>query len=142
MEKTLRDIPDIPKKILANKKISLYKAFILHDDDEMNINVNIDILSLTIENALDQLIQTMSFDEIHALKTVNLAVLSFNKSELMDKPLIDEGDIFYDNGSISITLKDKLYDVSVKDITLVDLAYDIDPKTERKTITYLTFNEV
>ena len=137
--KTLRDVKDFPKNLLRSKKISLYKAFVLNNDEVMNIDVNIDILSISEEDAIKHMIQSLSVEQIEELRhrPVSLAILTFNKEELLDKPLIDEGDIYFKDGNINITLKDKLYSVDVKDVNITELEYDVDPKTEIKNISEL-----
>ena len=143
--KTLKDVKDIPKKILSRKTISLYKAFILNNGDVMSINVDIDVLSLTEEDAIKHLLQSLPIETVEGLKnngSVNIAILKFKKEELTEKSLVDEGDIYFEDGNISITLKEKLFDIDVKDVTIIDLEYDVDPATERKDIQVLKFENV
>lgn len=136
--KTWKDVPGLPDR-KGLKKIDLYKAFVLNNDDVMNIDVNIDILSISEEDAIKRMIQSMSINEIEELRNrpVSIAILSFDKAELMDKPLVSEDDVYFNNGNLSITLKDKLYKIDVKDVRITELEYEVDPKTELKNVTLL-----
>jgi len=135
--KTINDIEGLPKEVLKKKKVALYKAFILNDGEEMTINTSIDILSISEETALQQMVNSMSYDDAIELKgkVISFAVLTLNKVELTEKSLIDEGEIYYQNGSLSITLKDKLYEVAVNDKLLETVTISMDAKTEIKTLT-------
>lgn len=134
--KTISDIEGLPKGVLRKKLVPLYKAFILSDGEEMQINASIDILSITEEGALQQMVNSMQYSDIIELKgkTISFAILSFDKEELTDKPLVDEGEIYYNNESLSITLRNKLYSVSVADKILESFEITVDPKNEIKVL--------
>lgn len=142
--KTILDIEGLPKEVLKKKTVPLYKAFILKDGEEMRIDVNIDVLSISEESALQKMANSLSYDDILDLKgkLISFAVITFDKSELISKPLVDAGEIFYENGSISIMLKDKFYAVAVIDKMLESFDLEVNPKTEIKILSEIKLLKV
>jgi len=139
--KTIADI-DLPKEFIKKKKIKLYKAFILKDGEEMDVNINCDIFSISHEDAVQYLINSLSYEEARALehKTVNFAIFTFNTSDLIDKSLIDDEDEPYvKDGSLSLTLKDKLYNIDIEDKSILELDITFNPTNEIKTISKIVF---
>ena len=118
---------DIPKEYKKMKKIKLYKAFILKDGDEMRVNVDIEILSLNYEAAILILITSLRLEDISLLKgkLINFATMEFTLEELNKKDLIDVGEMYCQDLSFSITLKDKLYTVDVEDKLIEDIVIEI-----------------
>jgi hypothetical protein len=118
---------DIPKEYKKKKKVTLYKAFILKDGDEMKVNTDIDILSLTHEASILVLITSLRLEDISSLKgkLINFAILEFTNDGLNNTDLIDNGDLYYQDLSFSITLKDKVYNVDVEDKLIEDIVIDI-----------------
>jgi hypothetical protein len=118
---------DIPKEFKKKKKIKLYKAFILKDGDEMKVNTDIEILSLAHEAAILVLISSLRIEDISSLKgkLINFAILEFSSEELQSKDLIDVGEMYCQDLSFSITLKDKLYTVDVEDKLIEDILIEI-----------------
>lgn len=135
---------DIPKEYKKGKKIYLYKAFILKDGDEMNIGTDIDILSFTHEAAIQFMMTSLTTEEVEVLKgkTVNFTVFEFSSSELLDKELIDSGEVYCQDLSISVTLKNKIYKISVEDRLIEDIEVEINPKNEIKTIKSINLNSL
>lgn len=118
---------DIPKEYKKKKKVTLYKAFILKDGDEMKVNTDIDILSLSHEAAILILITSLRLEDISSLKgkLINFAVLEFTIDELNNTNLIDNGEMYCQDSSFSITLKDKSYKVDVEDRLIEDIVIEI-----------------
>lgn len=134
----LKDVENIPKEILKKKNVEFYKAFIIHDPaDTMRVNSNIDILGITQEAAVASLVNTLPLDEALDIKgkCISFAIFRITKEELAEKDLTDAGDISFENGLISITLKDKIYTIDVEDKIVEDITIEIDPKTEYRICT-------
>lgn len=132
---TIKDL-DIPKEFLRKKKIPLYKAFILKDGEEMNVDTDIDILSFTYEAAVQYMLNSMTMEEIDNLKGnyINFAIFTIDKSELTNKNLVLKEDAIYKDGSISITLSNKIYKVDVDDKHVDEIEVDTNPKNEIKVM--------
>lgn len=130
---TINEVENLPKTFLKKKNLEFYKAFIIHDPSEiMKVNSNIDLLGITMEAAVASLVNSLPIDEAMDIKgkCVSFAIFRIKKDELLEKNLVDNGDINFENGMISITLKDKVYIIDVEDKIIQDITIDIDPKTE------------
>ncbi len=139
--KTIVDI-DLPKDFIKKKKMKFYKAFILKDGEEMDVNINCDIFSISYEGAVQYLINSMSYEEARDLenKTINFAIFTFNSSDLIGKPLLDDdSEPFVKDDSISLTLKNKVYKINVEDKTILELDITFNPTNEIKTISKIVF---
>ena len=129
----ITDVKSFPKELLKKKKVPLYKAFIIHDvGTKMEVNSSIDILSITKEAAIASLVNELPLEEALNIKgeIVTFAIFKVHKDDFVNKPTIDGGDIFFKNDRLSITLKDKQFDVDVEDLRIDDITIDIDEKTE------------
>ena len=129
----ITEVEHFPKELLRKKSVSLYKAFIIHDQDEvMNIDSNIDILAITEEAAVTSLVNELPLDEAMDIKgkIISFAIFKLLKDDFVTKPVVDHGDVFFNRNMLSITLKNKIFDVDVKDMRIEDITIDIDPKTE------------
>lgn len=134
----LKDVENFPSEILKKKNIEFYKAFIIHDPSEsMKVNSNIDILGITQEAAVASLVNTLPLEEALDIKgkCISFAIFRIKRDELLEKDLTDAGEISFENGLISITLKDKVYIIDVEDKIIEDITIDIDPKTEYRICT-------
>lgn len=139
--KTLLDL-DISKDILKKKKIKLYKAFILKDGDEMKVDVNSDLFSLSKEAAVQHLITSMTLEEANALEntSINFAVFNFDKEELTKKPLlIDADEVYFNDDSLLVSLSNKLYKIDIIDEVVSEIEIDFNPTNEIKSITKIIF---
>lgn len=136
----LGDLENIPKEYKKKKKLALYKAFILKDGDEMRVGTDFDILSLTHESAILFMMTSLNIEDATTLKgkVINFAVFEFSTDELMTKELVDIGEVYCQDLSISITLKDKLYKINVEDRLIEDIVVEVNPKNEIKEIKLLT----
>lgn len=141
--KKITDIKDFPKGWLEtgpkNTSLNLYKAFIVTDPDEkMEIKQSIDLLSTTLWGAVMQLMNTFSFDELDEIKRakekpiISIVCIVLDLEDLLKKDLVDEGDLYYENDILAITLKDKVFDVLVGDFYLTSFNWSADPKTEKR----------
>lgn len=138
----IKEVRGFPKELLKGKTVPLYKAFLFSDsEDEMKINTSIDLLAISKESALEELINSSSFengliedllDSTFNGHTISFAVIKLDKDDLLEKDLVDEGDVFFENGLISISLKDKKFKVDVVDNILKHIVITIDEKTKRK----------
>lgn len=134
--KTLNDL-DLSKDILKKKNIRLYKAFKLKEDDEMVINPAVDILSLSHEAAIQFMINDMSLEEAQGLENeiINFAVIEFKTDYLLPLSLLEnDDDVYFNNDSLSISIRDKIYKISVEDKLVKEIDVEIDPKNEIKSI--------
>lgn len=130
---TIKDVENLPKDFLKKKNLEFYKAFIIQDPSEiMKVNANIDLLGITMEAAVASLVNTLPLEEALDIKgkCVSFAIFKLKKDELLEKNLVDNGDVNFEKGMISITLKDKIYSIDVEDKIIDDISIDIDPKTE------------
>lgn len=129
-----------PKDALKQKSVPFYKSFLfIKEDEDMQVNINIDLLSFTPEDALrfqimsadpvkffewyankfddhsiDEFIENGRLVNMPEMLEVNMhgvqvpfSVLTVPSSELMEKDLVDAGDIYQQDGALSITLKGK-----------------------------------
>ena len=137
----INEIKGFPKELLKGKTIPLYKAYFFADsEDEMKINTSIDLLSISKEAAVEQLVNELPMqdvvDGIYATTILNhvvsFAVIKLDKADLLTKDVIDDGDVFFENGVLSISLRDKLYKVDVEDNILESITIKIDDKTEKR----------
>lgn len=141
----LKDVKNIPNEILKKKNIDFYKAFIIHDpDDTMRVNSNIDILGITEEAAVASLVNTLPLEDALDIKgkCISFAIFRIKKEELMEKDLVDAGDIKFENGLISVTLRDKIYTIDVEDKIIENIDIDINPKTEYRLCTNIKLVKV
>lgn len=144
MGKKITEIKDFPKDLLDQKKLRLYKAFVIKDPDEkMNLNQNIEMMFTDCLSALWYFLDDYTLEDLDEFQTrvdsgepvmVSFVTLALDTKDLKKKDLVDEGELYYDvkTGKIAITLADKKFDVSVEDQRLVSLSYTIDKKTEQR----------
>lgn len=141
MGKKLEDL-GLPKDVTAKKTLDLYKAFVITDPGQkMTINQNIEVLYTDYFVALDHFLDQYTLEELQQFKdridvgdypTVSYAVISVDLEDLRDKDLVDEGEAFYENGQMAITLSDKLFTVAVGDALITKLSFEVDPETEQR----------
>ena len=133
----INEVEGFPKELLKGKTVPLYKAFFFtNSEEEMKINTSIDMLAISKEDALVELINQSPLEDTilstWSGNTISFAVIKLDKADLLTKDLVDEGDIFFENGIISVTLRDKLYKVDVVDYILRNISIQIDDKTQRR----------
>lgn len=165
---TWKEIKDqIPnaKELTKGKKITLYKAFRLNDGDKMNIDTNFDMFSFTMQDAILNLINREGLrtvvkdnnpedtDQLELLLdnaseligadfVISFAAFTFDKTELTQKDLVNNDMLTYEDGSITITLSDKLYKVDVIDMRVDEIRVIINDNTCTKSIKALRLTEV
>lgn len=130
---TINDVKGFPKELLKKKNVPLYKAFIIHDPDTtMNVNTSIDILAISEEAAVASLVNELPLEEAMNIKgkVVSFAIFKLLKEDLITKPLVDAGDVFFENDLVSITLNGKIYEIDVEDKRIDDITINVDEKTE------------
>lgn len=140
---TLKNINiDLPKDIGKKKKIPLYKAWLKENGDELKVDVNIDIYSLTPEEAIERVIRS-TLNNLKD-KIVAVIVFKFPKEELYNKDLVDHGDVFKcpSGLSFSMTIKDKLYDLELELYQIVSYDEEFIKDTEEKIIKNLVINKL
>ena len=133
----INEVEGFPKELLKGKTVPLYKAFCFtNSEEEMKINTSIDMLAISKEDALVELINQSPLEDTilstWSGNTISFAVIKLDKADLITKDLVDEGDIFFENGIISVTLRDKIYKVDVVDHILKNISIQIDDKTQRR----------
>lgn len=133
----INEVEGFPKELLKGKTVPLYKAFFFtNSEEEMKINTSIDMLAISKEDALVELINQSPLEDTilstWSGNTISFAVIKLDKADLLTKDLVDEGDIFFENGIISVTLRDKIYKVDVVDHILKNISIQIDDKTQRR----------
>jgi len=156
----ITDIKDFPSKLLKNKKITFYKAFFmkpLKDGvvDEMKIRTDVDLLAVSEEDAVADLIRNTNIsdlmkDAFSSLENdensfngqiVSIATFTMDTETLKSMDLLDEGDPNFHNGLLTITLNGKPFDIDVYDKRLVSYKMNID-ENEIKIITGLVLEDV
>lgn len=152
----IKDLKDFPKALLKEDEIHLYKAFkLLNLDDEMKININIDLLSLSEEIAVSRMINEMNTDELSELTSelasfkkddatptiISFAKFIFDKNYLLERELVDQGEIYFKDGVISITLNDKEYEIDVYDKYLTDINIEIS-ETDEKIVSSINLKDI
>lgn len=145
----INEVKGIPKELLKGKTVPLYKAFVLtNSEDEMKINTSIDLLAISKEDAVQELINNIEMGELYqslmdlSNKTIiSFAIIKIDKDDLLTKDLVDEGDPYFENGILSITLKDKKFKVDVVDNILQNIVINVDDKTQRKICTNIELIE-
>lgn len=132
------EIKGFPKSLLKKKHLSLYKAFKFDNMlDEMKINTNIDILAITKEAAISKLISELVMngiskndifadDSFGSGMVVSLAIIDLDTKDLLSKDIIDNGDVFFENDLLSITLQDKIFNVDVEDVKIDKISINVD----------------
>ena len=141
----IHDVSGFPKEVLKKKYMPLYKAFIIHDPETaMNVNSNIDILAITEEAAVASLVNELALDDAMAIKgkIVSFAIFKMLKDDFVTKPVVDAGDVYFENDLLSVTLAGKLYEVDVEDKRIDDITIDIDEKTEYRICTNIKLVDV
>lgn len=141
MGKKLEDL-GLPKNVTAKETLDLYKAFVITDPDQkMTINQNIEVLYTDAFAALGHFLDQYSLEELQQFKdrvdvgdypTVSYAIIYVDLEDLRDKDLVDEGEAFYENGQMAITLSDKVFTVTVNDGLITELEFEVDPETEQR----------
>ena len=139
MSKTLLDIPDFPKDLLKKKTLNLYKAYLVKDPDErLTVNRNIDLLAITPEDAVPNLLDNIPLEGLEEMQQSSEPVIlsfvhiSLKMADMKKDDLVDEGEPYFENGLLAITLNDKEFDVKVLDKRLEDLQYTADLSTEKR----------
>lgn len=141
----LKELEGFPKTLLKKKSLPVYKAFIITDPEEyMDIKVDVDLLALTEEAAVRSMINELSLEEIPYVKgrTISFAVIEIEKESLDSIDLVDHEEIFFKDEIISITLKDKIYQINVYDKILEDVSIEIDANTEIKLVSNIKLVKV
>ena len=141
----ITEIEGFPKALLKKKEIPLYKAFIILDsDDVMNINSNIDILSITQEAAVISLVNELPLDDAMNLKgkIISFAIIKLQKDDLLTKDIVDEGEPYFQNDNIAITLDKKIFKIDVEDKMIEELDITIDERTEYRICTNIKLADV
>ena len=133
----INEVEGFPKELLKGKTVPLYKAFFFtNSEEEMKINTSIDMLAISKEDALVELINQSPLEDTilstWSGNTISFAIIKLDKADLLTKELVDEGDVFFENGIISVTLRDKIYKVDVVDHILKNISIQIDDKTQRR----------
>ena len=138
--------------------ISLYKAYLLNNDDEMFVDSDITVMSLTKDMAVANLfcencvtdvgitnsqlaqkeIQQLVLDKWEQVcpygTIISILKLTFDEDEILLKDIVNGADSVFSNESITITLEGKFYSMSVKDYILEDIIFEVDKDTEIKTV--------
>jgi len=130
---TIADVKGFPKELLKKKYVPVYKAFIVVDEEMvMNVNCDIDVLAITKEAAVASLINELPLEEAQNIrgKVISFAIFKLLKEDLITKPVVDIGDVYFENDMLSITLRHKIYEIDVCDARIDDVTIDIDPRTE------------
>lgn len=130
---TIADVKGFPKELLKKKYVPVYKAFIVVDEEMvMNVNCDIDVLAITKEAAVASLINELPLEEAQNIrgKVISFAIFKLLKEDLVTKPVVDIGDVYFENDMLSITLRQKIYEIDVCDARIDDVTIDIDPRTE------------
>ena len=130
---TITDVKGFPKELLKKKYVPLYKAFIVVDEEMvMNVNCDIDVLAISKEAAVASLINELPLEEANDIrgKVISFAIFKLLKEDFVTKPVVDAGDIFFENDILSITLRHKIYEIDVCDTRIDEVTIDIDPRTE------------
>lgn len=133
---------DLPSGISKKKKIPVYKAWLKDNGDELKVDVNIDIYSLTPEEAITRVIRNGDVGTDFKNIIMAVVVFKFLKDELYNKPLVDHGDVFTSGQSFSMTIKDKLYELELELYQVVSYDLDYNKDTEEKNITNLVINKL
>ena len=129
----INDVKGFPKELLKKKKVSFYKAFMIEDPDTtMNVDSNIDILAITEQAAVASLVNELRIENPMDIKgkIISFAIFKIHKDDLLTKNVVDHGDVYFNNDMMSITLKQKIFDIDVVDKIIDDITIDIDPQTE------------
>lgn len=138
---TIKNIDiDLPKEISKKKKIPIYKAWLKDNGDELKVDVNIDIYSLTPEEAITRILRS-TLDNLKN-KIVAVIVFKFPKEELYNKDLVDHGDVFTSGLSFSMTIKDKIYELELELYQIVSYDVEFIKDTEEKIIKNLVINKL
>lgn len=130
---TIAEVKGFPKELLKKKNVPLYKAFIVVDEEMvMNVNCDIDVLAISKEAAVASLINELPLEEANDIrgKVISFAIFKLLKEDFITKPVVDAGDVYFENDMLSITLRNKLYDIDVCDVRIDEVTIDIDPRTE------------
>lgn len=141
----ITEVEKFPKSSLKKKTVPLYKAFIINDpDDEMKININIDLLAITEERAVNTLVNELRINNVDEIKgkVISFAVFNLDTKDFITKDVVDEGDVYFQNESLSITLKDKVYTLDVVDKILDDIDIEFNEKTDQRICTNIVLRKV
>lgn len=123
----INEIENFPKELLKKKTLNLYKAFIIKDsEDEMRINQSADLLAITEEDAVADLIKNSISSEnpIQPNTEISFAVFKVDLKDMENKELLDNGEDYFKDGILFITLKDKIYKIDVYDKIITGYDYN------------------
>ena len=133
----ITEVEGFPKSLLKKKTIPLYKAFYIEtDDEEMKVSTSADLFAISEKAAFEAFInendnykkymQSWLSEKMDISKpvedcslTISFAIFEMDTKDLKEKDLLDEGEVFFQNDLISVTLTDKLYKVNVIDKTII-----------------------
>lgn len=154
------ELKEFPKSLLKKKHLTLYKAFVFENaEDEMKINTNIDVLAITKEAAIIKLLSEMAndaftssdenFGKSNAITdnlfgsgmVVSLAIIKLDTKDLLTKDIIDNGDVFFENDLLSITLQDKIYVVDVEDVKINKISVTVDSDSTTVVLSDLEYDK-
>lgn len=141
-------IPQIPKKFLKKKTLALYKAFFIKDGEDMQINVDIDVFGLTEEAAVRRAIiypetRVVSGDVQSApeMKTVGIVMVTLKTDEFLSEPLTSKCPPFIEDECVSVTLTNRLFELSVSEKHIDELEVEIpNPKNGIRVIKTLVMS--
>lgn len=123
--------------IMKKKKLKVYKAVIPKDFEELDLNMDVELLSFSKEDAIAHMIHTMDLQEVNNLKyplNITFIVVTLQTEEFEDKKICDLEQLYLHNNTISITLRDKNIKIDVEDNIIEELEFEFDAKTEIKTL--------
>lgn len=131
----ITELEGIAKGLLKKKTLPLYKAFYIKEEgEEMRVNTAVDLLALSEKAALEEFVnndpdygeylRSTYLENNDKFSTICFAVFQIDMKDLKEKDLLDEGDVFFKNDVLSITLNDKIYKVDVIDKDIRNLVME------------------
>lgn len=132
------------KTFRKKKKMPVYKAFrFTEPGDEMEVHVGVDLFSVTEDAAVSTLVNEEKIMRAEGFKgsIISFLVINFDVEHLLSTPLVDNGDVFFDGETMSISLKDKKYEIDVEDRILEDITIDVNQETDKRICTNIQLSE-
>lgn len=147
-----KEILSLDKKLAKQDKVTLYRAYVMKDGEEMQLPTDGELFFLTKEKAFENLINREDIlTPLDQFITGNGGIgpmitflnIIFDVKTNKDKELMPGFDGGYneESGSIQIALNNLAYDLDVEDMRVVDLTTVTKPETEIIRVKKLTLED-
>ena len=146
-----KEILNLDKKLGKKDKVTLYRAYIMKDGEEMVLPTDGELFFLSREKAFENLVNRadvlMPLDDFLASGKITPMITFLNVilpiSDNKEKELMPGNDECYNDetGSLQVALNGLVFDLDVEDMRVSNITYTIEDGTEIKRIKKLELED-